>query len=163
MAFTGYVYEITYNDLHYYGSTTQNPNRRHSQHTRAYEMFCCGDPKYKYASSFEVVKHKEHIFNVLEIVSSPSFLLLQDTLFQREQYYMDNFPCVNKKSSYTGINREDYDKEYYKEKSEILKQKAREKVVCRICGVSVSRGYYPTHRKKSICINNKIIYRLVFN
>lgn len=75
----------------YYGSTTENTlSRRLSGHIGSYHRYL--NSTGTYTSSFEILKNNDYKIVLVELFSCTC----KDELTMREQYYIDNFKCVNK-------------------------------------------------------------------
>jgi hypothetical protein len=83
------------NDKAYIGSTCNPLNVRMAQHILSHHAFQSGNNS-KCISSFDVINSGEYKIELLEECS------IEDR-FKREQYWIDNIKCINKNSSYTGI------------------------------------------------------------
>ena len=101
------IYKIKCNvtNKEYYGSTIQNYlSSRLTQHIRNYKKWL--KDKKKYVSSFEILKNGDYIIILVDSFESKS----KDELRQREQFYIDNYECVNKIRAFRKQeqNKEDY-------------------------------------------------------
>ena len=115
----GKIYKIISNQTNdvYYGSTIEPYlTNRLSKHRQSYKSWLNG--KYCYTTSFEIVKFEDAKIILVEDFSCNT----KDHLLAREQYYIDNNDCVNKRNSLRTESRSVYNKEYRKEnKEKILK------------------------------------------
>lgn len=97
---TGIIYKIVDNtNLNcYYGATIQKISARKGGHKRDYKRYCAGGYNNKPASSFsytacEIFKNNDYTFEIMEQMETD---LSKSNLLEREKYYIQNFPCVNK-------------------------------------------------------------------
>lgn len=183
MKFKGIIYKISNSDRCYYGSTTQPLKRRIQQHTAHYTQY----QKYKdiedktnvkrvsYLTAFEILKVEGHKCEIIEEVEDESNDELKKKLFERETYYVENFPCVNKFIPPSSLSSSDFYYKYRKEKDleykrthkEQTNQTSRkryaekkdeinayrrdrsiEKVICEFCKKEISRGGIWKHKKR---------------
>lgn len=93
----GKIYMITYEGCKepYYGSTIQTLNKRFTLHKCVYKKFINKKQGEKCAS-FEILKNKNCRIELVENYSCEN----EEQLRIKEQYYIDNFPCINKNNAY---------------------------------------------------------------
>jgi hypothetical protein len=104
----GHTYKLTYKDKSYYGSSTNRPNQRYSQHKSSYKYrdqlktHCTSEILFEEAEMNEgIVEHE-----VLDWCTT------KEELIVRERYYRENYLCVNKQvpgrsnSEWHEINRD---------------------------------------------------------
>ena len=97
----------------YYGSTIEKTlTNRLSKHRRNYKCWLNG--KQCYVTSYEIVKYDDA--KIILVENFPC--LTKYELVAREQFYIDNNGCVNKRKAYLGLSKEQYYKDH---KEEILK------------------------------------------
>ncbi len=167
----GKIYKIVLKDSAedapcYIGSTcVKYLSTRLRGHKAQFRM--CQSGKKHYVSSFQLLKQGE--CNIFLIENFPCHSI--DELRSRERFYIERLLCVNKhipsrtgaewRESHKGVKKE-YDhqyyidhqdtrsessKRYYRENSEEVNRKKREKVECDQCGVSICRGWRPHHSR----------------
>ncbi len=124
----GKIYRISAGDLTYYGSTTQLLCNRMGQHRKDFRL------NKGYASALVLQQDPEAKIVWVEDYPCEN----KEQLNAREQYYQDNYPCVNKNKAYTGLSEAEYQAQYRQDNAERLKARH----TCE-CG-----GCY-THQKKS--------------
>ena len=148
-------------DKIYVGSTTQPLSKRMSVHRGHYNMF--QSKKYRYMSSFEIIKHGDAYIELLENYPCNS----KEDLLQREGKAIRENDCVNKCMAgrsikeYREENKEQkkaYSKEYYSLNSDKWKtynQQHRayllEKIPCPHCSVLISRICMSRHQQTQKC------------
>ena len=94
----GKIYMITYEGCEkpYYGSTIQKLNRRFTGgHKPKYKKYI-EKRKVDYCNSFEILKNENCYIKLVEDYPCNN----DEELRIREQYYLDNFPCINKTNAY---------------------------------------------------------------
>lgn len=101
----GKIYRISAGDLTYYGSTTQKLCVRMGRHRDQYRQGT--------GCSSTMVLQQDPQAKIILVETYPCNT--KEELTAREQYWIDNNPCVNKQSAHTGISPDsnDYHKEYY--------------------------------------------------
>jgi len=126
------IYKITsasHPDLVYYGSTTKKYLcERMSQHRADFKRF----PD-RNRTVYQLLQHEDAKIELVEEV--------EENHKEREQYYIDNFPCVNERKAYLpGTDQEKLDnwkknnperqkehlKKYYEENKEAIQAKTAE-------------------------------------
>jgi len=111
----GYVYKIcdnTNNNV-YYGSTTRTLNIRLSKHKNNNNC-CC---------SQSILKNNNYIMILVETIEFQD----KKELLERERYYIQNYPCINKRLPITTYEeKKEYDKEYREENKEHYKEYRKE-------------------------------------
>lgn len=110
------IYKITdnTNDNVYFGSTKKSLAERRAKHKYHYKKYLEG--KFKYITSFIIIKNDDYIFEIVEEVKNKEDLKI------RERYYIDNNKCVNKNIPSRSLKESK--KNYYdNNKEKILKQK----------------------------------------
>ena len=111
------IYEIRCNITNniYYGSTTQKYlSSRITQHKRDFKRWL-NDNKNTYISSFEILKNGDYKILLVENVKCNS----KDELRQREQHYIDNNDCINKRKALrTEEEKKEQRKKYYEDNKE---------------------------------------------
>jgi predicted GIY-YIG superfamily endonuclease len=135
----GRVYQITNEDetIRYVGSTTATLNRRFSQHKSAYKLWLAGK------TNCCVIFHsfKEHGIDAFAIELLEEIEITDKCeLLQLENQYISDLDCINKNSAFTGLTREEYNKQYREDN----KEKIREKIYCD-CGGHYSRSTKARH------------------
>ena len=160
----GKIYKIVCNvtDLVYYGSTCVRLCDRLSGHVSNYKGFLENKPKVNYVTSFKVLENKDYYIELVENVPCNN----KDELFVRENYYIKNFPNVNKvlprgsptdiherrllaKSVYREMNRESINEKRkinYHQNKVTEYAKKRLPIICE-CGLSIARGIKSSHIK----------------
>tara|TARA_R110002153_G_C13129987_1_gene479811 strand:+ start:176 stop:760 length:585 start_codon:yes stop_codon:yes gene_type:complete len=119
----GHIYKLidNTNGNVYYGSTTQEINKRENNHKSSYKRYL--DGKYNYITSFGIIKNNDYKF---ELIEENEFETKYD-LHQRERYYIENFDCVNKVIPYrTDEENKVKMKEYNKENKEKIDEYQKE-------------------------------------
>ena len=118
----GKIYKIISNQTNdvYYGSSVEPYlTNRLSRHKSNYKGWL-NDKDY-YMTSFEIIKFDDAKIILVENYQCNT----KDELRSREQYYIDNFDCVNKHKAFIGSNKEEYRKKYFKEYNEKNKIKRK--------------------------------------
>ena len=162
------IYKITsalHPDLVYYGSTTKKYLcERMSQHRDNFKRF----PNAKRAV-YEVIQYEDAKIELVEEV--------EENPKEREQYYIDNFPCVNKLNAYlpgdpaeklkqwkkdNPERQKEHLKKYYEENKEAIQEQTaqyretnrqatrdrnNEKIPCPHCGKMGARANLSRHIK----------------
>jgi adenylate kinase family enzyme len=147
------IYKITsasHPDLVYYGSTTKKYlSERMSGHRTDYRRFPNGK-----RAVYELVQYEDAKIELVEEV--------EENHREREQYYIDNFPCVNKLNAYlpgdpaeklkqwkkdNPERQKEQLKKYYEENKEAIQAKNSEKVPCPHCGKIGTRNKLSRHIK----------------
>jgi hypothetical protein len=127
----GKIYKLISNqtDLVYYGSTIEvKLSSRLSGHRRDLKRWL--NKKFAYVSSFEIIKFDDA--KIILVENYPCNTKYE--LISREQWYIDNMDCVNKRGSCIGSNIEDYRKQYYKNNKTQITEK--------------HKSYYESHKKE---------------
>jgi hypothetical protein len=170
----GFIYKIHCNETEedYYGSTVNFSNRM-SCHKCSSET----QLKKRNCESRKIIERNNYSAEVIEV------FLFDDKkeLKKREQYYLDNFPCINKypaykteeelkerkriyglteksleaKKKYRESHREEAIKrsaEHYNKNKEEINKKRKEKITC-ICGMEYSYNHKARHYKTKRHIN----------
>jgi hypothetical protein len=101
----------------YVGSTCKKTlAQRLSQHNFEYKKYC-NSLCYYVVSSFDILKNGDYKISLIEDFPCDN----KDQLRAREQYWIDNTDCINKKSAFlTSEQREQYNKNYYQQNKERL-------------------------------------------
>ena len=130
----GKIYKIVCNTtgLIYIGSTTKKLEIRLSQHKSDYKRHL--DGKYRYVSSFEIIKNEDYYIHIIEEFNCNN----KNELLNKEKYYINITKCVNKvkplrtqqeikqyQKNYNDNNK-DKKKEFYKINKEKMKQYQKE-------------------------------------
>jgi len=138
----------------YYGSTKDTVEQRLKKHEIDYKAYLNG--YYKYVSSYEVLKNNNYEIRLLEECDDDKFHMRE-----RENFYIDNFPCVNiQRAGVPGREHNDYKKEWYKNnKEKILEErkeyyeankekiseKSKEKYTCACGSIDITIGHKARH------------------
>ena len=122
----GKIYKITspQTETIYIGSTAQPLLcQRMGCHVTNYKRYLNGKLK-GYKASFDIIKHGNSVITLIEAFPCNS----KDQLYSREQFHMDLHKefLVNIKQASTGMNRKEYNKEYYQINSEIMSEYQKE-------------------------------------
>jgi len=161
------IYRIVDNStgLQYIGSTTQPLAKRLFEHRKNYRTWVnkdrpTGTSSY-YMTSFEILEGGNETIEIIEKCDVSS----RDELRAREGHWIRELECVNKlvagrtRQEWLAANREDIlaqRKEYYEANKEAIsarqKKWKRETVRCEICGSTVTKGNYSTHKKAKYCL-----------
>ena len=162
------IYKITsalHPDLVYYGSTTKKYlSERMSGHRTDYRRFPDGK-----RAVYEVIQYEDAKIELVEEV--------EENPKEREQYYIDNFPCVNKLNAYlpgdpaeklkqwkkdNPERQKEHLKKYYEENKEAIQEQTaqyretnrqatrdrnNEKIPCPHCGKMGARANLSRHIK----------------
>ena len=92
----------------YYGSTTENRlTNRLAGHRRIYKRWING--KAGYTSSYAILKTEDSKIILLENIPCNT----KYELAAREQWYIDNYNCVNKYKAPTGLTKAEYNTQHY--------------------------------------------------
>ena len=151
----GSIYKLSDGEKDYYGSTTMPLEIRIVRHTSP-----AND------TSSNILNRDNLTIELMEEVEDESQLLI------REQYYLDNYECVNKNRAYLNpehkkqyqqeyykhyrvVNRDKqnkYQKQYQETNRDKINEKARTKYRCE-CGADVSHSHKARHEKSPKHIN----------
>ena len=149
--------------LPYYGSTVQTLEARMSSHKTDARAFLNGTSKGKCYSNELVLRPGCKIELVEDFPCSSKAELLR-----REGWYQLNNPCVN--NNIAGRTKKEYQKKYYqinKEKhavhnkeyrianKEKIRNDKKQKIVCEICGSTVSKGSIARHKRTKKCLSTQ--------
>ena len=131
----GFIYKLYNEGGDYYGSTKLAINLRVNLHENGVE--CC---------SSSVLKNYGKInYEIVETMDYEDRIELR----KREQYYIDNFPCINKIRAYTSNEeRIKQKKERWNKVKDKRNAYKREKIDCSICKKQTTRGGLIQHNKK---------------
>jgi hypothetical protein len=99
----------TQTDKVYYGSTMVPLEKRWGAHKAKYDHYKSGATKYR-VSAFDVIEPAPADF-VIELIEDCSSLGCRAEMRQRERFYIENNPCVNK--NIPGRNQEESSTAYY--------------------------------------------------
>ena len=72
-------------------------------------------------------------------------------LLKREGWYQLNNPCVNKKIA--GRTIKESNKKYYDDNKEKIRNDKKQKIVCEMCGSTVSKASIARHKKTKKCLS----------
>lgn len=96
----GIIYKITDNTNNdcYYGATIQSLHARISGHKRDFKRYCNGGYRNKLKSHYcytatKIFKNDDFKYDIVEEIETDND---KKQLLERELYYIENFPCVNK-------------------------------------------------------------------
>ena len=135
------IYKIISNihPLPYYGSTVYSLKRRLQQHEAAYR-------KNRYCSCHLLFDIGDYQIQLVENFACNNRKELQ----KREQYFIDKYPCINKRRA--SLNHQDY-KEYVKQYREKNKQyfkqyREKHKAQLKIYYKQYSKQYYAKNKAK---------------
>jgi hypothetical protein len=148
----------------YFGSTIHTLNKRWSEHKSNYKLW--KEWKRKNMSTHEFYdKYGIENFEI-ELIEELDFDNIEE-LKIHEQYYINNFDCVNIYIAYTGLTKTEYQAEYKaeyrkdnkekiaeqnakyrKENKEKISKKRSIKITCE-CGSIVSKRNSATHKKSN--------------
>ena len=147
--------------LPYYGSTAQTLKRRMSSHKKDARAFLNGTRTDRCYSN-ELVLRPGCKIELVEAFPCSSHA----ELLKREGWYQLNNPCVNKKiagrtkkeyqKKYNEDNKEKhalYNKEYYIDNKEKISNDNKQKIVCEMCGATVSKSYLARHKRTKKCLS----------
>jgi hypothetical protein len=149
----GKIYKIidNTNGNVYIGSTTQQLNKRLSEHKSYYNRYLNG--KGNNCTSFDIIKNNDYRIELIK------FVIYKDRieLHQRERYYIENNNCINKniplrtdKEYY--IDNKESKKQYYIDNKEYIKEYNKIKYECE-CGSSICQYQKEKHFKSLKHIN----------
>ena len=122
----GYIYRIKHKvlNLYYYGSTIQTLKERWGKHMDSYKHK--GDISiYKYFDLFNVEDFYIHFVDLVKFEN-------KDDLLEREQWFIDNFGCVNDRNAWgcnlkrKKENKKKYMKQYRNENKDRIREKDKE-------------------------------------
>lgn len=147
------VYKLSCNKTGqvYYGSTELTIERRLQSHESKYKSYLEGTRK-DYYTSFEILKNNDYKIELLEECDN------QIHMRDRENFYFDNFECVNIRrpavpgrtdKEWREANKEkilEYKKEYREANREKISEKKKEKYTCE-CGSSITIHGKSQHEK----------------
>ena len=147
----GKIYKLISNQTEdvYYGSTIEDKiTNRLSKHRGSYKRWL--SKKSKYTTSYEIVKYDD--CKIILVENYPC-----DTKYElaaQEQYYIDNFSCVNKQKAPTGLSKENYSKQFYIEHKHKINEKNKQYYIEHKHKINKkNKQYYIDHKHK---INEKI-------
>ena len=86
------VYKLTCNGLVYYGSTCQPLAKRYTEHKAKAGKYAHNSSRYSSIVLFQQEGHTPTIELVEQVQCSK-----HSDLLARERYYIENYPCVNKR------------------------------------------------------------------
>jgi len=145
-----FIYKVSGYGLNYYGSTKRKLSIRKSEHKNNYNNYL--KKKYNYVTVFEIIKlgDKYNIELVEEVKD-------ENKLCERENYYITNKICVNKRKSGTSSEKQ-------KIKSKMLKRLVKYKnLKKRINKIKEKINNFKIHfldNQKVITLDNKELYKL---
>jgi hypothetical protein len=105
-----------------------------------------------YVSSFEILKNNNYEIKLLEECDN------EIQMCEREDYYIINFPCVNKyrarvpgrtRKEYREANKEkisEYNKEYHEANRKQILEKKKQKYIC-ACGSTLTIRHKARHER----------------
>ena len=139
----------------YIGSTTQKLNLRFNEHVSSYKRFLNG--KYRYITSFDILKHEDAEIQLLKEVKVDSLEELH--ILENEyinKYKKKNFNVLNKRKAFeTESEKEESQKEavkkYRNKNKEQIRERRNKKFDCE-CGGRYSNGNKWKHLKTHIHI-----------
>jgi hypothetical protein len=157
----GIIYKLSNNYLVYYGSTIQSLNQRFNVHKQQQQTRKCSSN----------LLFKGDVDVKCEVIENFQYNDIQE-LRNREDYYIQNYECVNTKGSKKWNRKENdkknekelkekrkiYDlknKEYIriKQKEANFKRDYKEKIKCDKCGSNVNKLGIYRHKKTKKCLN----------
>ena len=94
------------NDIYYGSSVEPYLTNRLSKHRANYKQWLSG--KHNFVTSYEIVKFEDAKIILVEDFPCNT----KDQLLAREQFYIDNNDCVNKRKSFCGLSKLEYHKQY---------------------------------------------------
>jgi hypothetical protein len=127
------IYKIICSETNriYYGSTTQKLNHRLNHHTAKRKSG-------RNCLTRDFVEPKIYLVELVECDNKKDLLL-------RENYYIDNFECVNKKRAFRSKeDKKQYNKEYLKVRKQKYHLTNNETIECE-CGTIVKKVSYKHH------------------
>ena len=161
----GLIYKLSGGGLDYYGSTEKTLKERLRRHKNDYKRYLEG--KMHYLTSFDIIDTNDYNIELVEEVEDLAILT------HREQFYIDNFECVNKATAYRSLEeqielakitrkiasqtehyklrKKNDDEKYRKKYDEKIKAHKNEKIECDNCKKLVSRSNLRRHQKNSNC------------
>ena len=136
----GSVYKVSDGERDYYGSTTVKLYKRFQDHKRLIN-----------SARSNVLNRDKLTIELMEEVEDESQLTI------REQYYLDNYECVNVNRAHnTPEYNQEYNKKYLKEyrknNRDKLLERAKTKITC-VCGAVVSKSHKAAHERTQKHIN----------
>jgi hypothetical protein len=162
----GKIYKLSSGGLTYYGSTEQTLNQRLSEHKCDYRRYLKGEMHY--LTSFDIIDTDDYNIELVEEVED------LEELTKREQFYLDNYDCVNKSTAYRSkedqielakatrkiasqtehykLRKKREDANYRKKYDEKIKAFKNKKIECPNCKKLISRSNLNRHKKSSMCI-----------
>jgi len=152
------IYRIVCNKtgLCYYGATTRDINHRLSVHKWRYDNY--ERVKKRYTSS-AIIESGDYNIELVEMFPCNSY----EEMTAREDYYIKNFPCVNKQSStgYADLFKTDkkaYMRRYRQDnKDRINANKKKKRINCVNCGKEMLQTSLTKHKNTCNNIQSNII------
>lgn len=144
------IYKVSGYGLNYYGSTKRKLSIRISEHKNNYNNYL--KKKYNYVSIFEIIKlgDKYNIELVEEVKD-------ENKLCERENYYITNKTCINKRKSGTLSEKQKIQKKNY---NRIRKYKELKKRINKIKEKINNFKIHFLDNQKVITLDNKELYKL---
>lgn len=152
------IYKISCNKtgLCYYGATTRSINHRLSVHEWRFNNY--DRIKKRYTSSL-IIENGDYQIELVEEYPCNSY----EEMTAREDYYIKNFPCVNKQTS-TGYaellktDRKAYMRRYRQENKDRINANVKKRIVpCKNCGKEMLQTSMSKHKSKC----NKILINVI--
>lgn len=145
-----FIYKVSGYGLNYYGSTKRKLSIRKSEHKNNYNNYL--KKKYNYVTVFEIIKlgDKYNIELVEEVKD-------ENKLCERENYYITNKTCINKRKSGTLSEKQKIQKKNY---NRIRKYKELKKRINKIKEKINNFKIHFLDNQKVITLDNKELYKL---
>ena len=141
----GKIYKIISNKTNdiYIGSTTGALSRVLVNHRHGYKLY--KQNKGIYWDSIAILKHDTDQYYYSKIILIETFpCKSRDELLAREQYWIEQLPCINRWSA----------KETKPIKNKKIAIRKSQKIICIYCGTYGARGAYTGHIKSQTHIDN---------
>lgn len=151
------IYSKSHPDQQYFGSTIQRLTKRFTKHKSEHRLYKI-DGSRKWYSSFQILDYGDAVIELIEDFPCNN----RDELNIREDYYIQNFNCINKcRAHITEDEKKEYQTEYYeqniekikgylkeynKQNAEKIKKHKNEKFVCE-CGGKYTKAHKSKHFK----------------
>ena len=151
------IYKVSGYGLNYYGSTKRKLSIRKSEHKNNYNNYL--KKKYSYVSIFEIIKLGDK-YNI-ELVEEVKDV---NKLCERENYYITNKICVNKKKSGTLSEKEKLRIKFFSRLRKYKELKKRiNKIKEKMNNFKEKMNNFKIHfldNQKVIKLDNKELYKL---
>ena len=138
----GTIYKITckITGTIYIGSTTKTIEQRLRQHEINYKSYL--NNKYHYVTSFDIIEGNDYKIELIEELLNTT----KGELLKKENEYIESIECINKNKPHTGLDLNEYQKQYRNDNKDKINERAKEKFTC-ICGGKYTYASKAMHEK----------------